>query len=348
MLNTVTIKLGDNCNFACRHCCQHEHTNEVEEGLAIKPEVIEFVRKHAKEVMGSGSRMPLRLRLWGGEPLMYFDQIIGILDRLQDVRLQPFLVTNGMLLTDEIVDYCNKYKIGVALSNDGENTAKIRNINVLEFDEICRLHKRLNSCMVTTVLSAYSQDLPRTWGYIRSKLGENVAMNTELLMASPDMPADICNFDVEAFEVTMREVVDMAVANIGNHIIHPAFYFIEHFAILTLKILLGHDIQRKMLGCGQMYKNVTTDGAGNVYPCHNFGGKIASIDMPHEEILKIYHGSIKTTNAFAECAGCECVRLCRGHCPFVPPSPNKAICCEIRRVFFRGILDFINKFEGVL
>jgi uncharacterized protein len=342
-IHTITLKFGEKCNFNCRHCCQAESQGQVKENLALNEDVIRYIGEKAERYFAKTSSK-LRLRLWGGEPLIYMENIKEIVNATKKHPVKYFFTTNGSLLTEEIVEYANQEDIRISLSNDGAATGSVRRVNVLEDENIARLFNKIASRSVTLVLSPYSQDLFAAWEYIHAKTGTDTFINVEFLMANETMPEDLTAFNAPAFDETMRKVVDAAQAELASGKTGTAaFEFLRIFTINAILVLQGKIHDSRMLECRQIYETVNLDLQGNIYPCHNFGGKLGDIYLPHTELIARYNQTHRAVEIPPECQQCEAFPFCRGHCPFIRASEAKSKCCEIRRIFFRHIASFINK-----
>lgn len=110
----VRIVMGFNCNFKCKYCSQsyadkHKKTS-VEEAVT-------FAIKFCETIKGD----PGVIEFWGGEPLMYFKHLKAMLpifrNRFPNTRFAT--VTNGSLITREILEFLWEYRISCAISHDG-------------------------------------------------------------------------------------------------------------------------------------------------------------------------------------------------------------------------------------
>ena len=129
--------MGSKCNFNCRHCIQTDAMN-FENPNSIYEKVFMYIEHLAN--IRPGFKQKLLLMFWGGEPLLYMGVINQFVQRLGD-KVQYGVVTNGSLLTSELVDYFNTNKFEVVLSNDGVNTNHVRPFNALDNDNFIRLFK---------------------------------------------------------------------------------------------------------------------------------------------------------------------------------------------------------------
>ena len=76
-------------------------------------------------IANSGNRRNLEVDFFGGEPLMNWDVVKRLVEygreqeKIHDKNFRFTLTTNGVLLNDEIMEFCNKEMANVVLSVDG-------------------------------------------------------------------------------------------------------------------------------------------------------------------------------------------------------------------------------------
>lgn len=110
----IKMILGLKCNYHCKYCSQKELAKF--EGVSVD-EVVNFIKK----MPSMFDAPPEEIELWGGEPLVYWKHLQKAVPLLKDLfpEARLFMITNGSLLTDEIVDFIQKYRIRVVISHDG-------------------------------------------------------------------------------------------------------------------------------------------------------------------------------------------------------------------------------------
>ena len=76
-------------------------------------------------IANSGSRKNLEVDFFGGEPLMNWQVVKDLVkygreqEKLHNKKFRFTLTTNGVLLNDEVMEFCNKEMGNVVLSVDG-------------------------------------------------------------------------------------------------------------------------------------------------------------------------------------------------------------------------------------
>ena len=102
-IKTLKLKLGGECNLGCTHCHCEKSFYE------FNPDILPWIRSQNFD----------RIEYGGGEPLLYWDLICGISNQLGR-KYSHYFVTNGTLLTPEIVNYINSNpNIHLSISFDG-------------------------------------------------------------------------------------------------------------------------------------------------------------------------------------------------------------------------------------
>lgn len=101
--------LGTACNWKCRYCLQIKEAGfnqKLEDSFCENLQ--DFIIKNNLKID--------RIDFWGGEPCLFFKQIKKIkeIPSLKDIPSR--FVTNGSLLTKEIIDFLNNYNFLVNLS----------------------------------------------------------------------------------------------------------------------------------------------------------------------------------------------------------------------------------------
>ena len=118
---TVAVVLGMNCNFACRYCFQGGQKNGQSMDDRTADQLVAFIRERFRP-----GTQRLQLQIYGGEPLLYTNRIISLAAQLkpfveeQGGKLSLDLVTNGSLLTPQVVEALNQWGLdGVKVTLDG-------------------------------------------------------------------------------------------------------------------------------------------------------------------------------------------------------------------------------------
>ena len=121
----IMVILGRGCNMHCKYCIQRDIKKNQCDDINDKniDKVIDFLDKN-------GSEGDL-LSFYGGEPLLYFDDIVKICQSPKTHKYEKIMATNGKLLTSEKVFQLNELGIEVIVSWDGDASTHARGFDVL-------------------------------------------------------------------------------------------------------------------------------------------------------------------------------------------------------------------------
>lgn len=149
------VILGRECNLDCKYCVQkHMHKQQ-----APKKKRIEDIIRYLRDAR-SKSDENMILSFYGGEPLIYYDDMKRLSNELEGFDF--LLTTNGLLLTKEKVDFLNETYFDVMVSYDGKQSKEVRG-----FDPVSDRRKELiaiNDLSIHTVLksgSSYAETLQK-------------------------------------------------------------------------------------------------------------------------------------------------------------------------------------------
>ena len=122
VVKALCLHIAHDCNLACRYCFAEEgeyHGRRALMSLEVGKKALDFL------IANSGSRRNLEVDFFGGEPLMNWDVVKQLVaygreqEKLHNKNFRFTLTTNGVLLNDEVMEFCNKEMGNVVLSIDG-------------------------------------------------------------------------------------------------------------------------------------------------------------------------------------------------------------------------------------
>src|SRR5260221_569406 len=106
----VTVLTTLQCNFACDYCFQGDHGDYNKTAAKMLPDTSEQVAAWIEARMDELKPEQLTITFFGGEPLVNLPALYDLADRAhamatkRGVRLQMGIISNGLLLTEELVD----------------------------------------------------------------------------------------------------------------------------------------------------------------------------------------------------------------------------------------------------
>ena len=130
---SVTVLTTLQCNFACDYCIQGDHGDYNKHAAKMSPETAARVAGWVGRRLDAIAPSRLVLTFFGGEPLLNMPVLYYIAERLhaacdsRGVRLVINIITNGLLLTREMVERLNPLGLnGVKITLDGNREAHDR------------------------------------------------------------------------------------------------------------------------------------------------------------------------------------------------------------------------------
>ena len=122
VVKALCLHIAHDCNLACRYCFAEEgeyHGRRALMSFETGKKALDFL------IANSGNRRNLEVDFFGGEPLMNWQVVKDLVkygreqEKLHNKKFRFTLTTNGVLLNDEVMEFCNKEMGNVVLSVDG-------------------------------------------------------------------------------------------------------------------------------------------------------------------------------------------------------------------------------------
>ena len=344
-VNKVYIMMGFACNFHCKYCVQNGQSRCPNISTKVSDKLINYLKR--LHDIRPEVKNKITIMFWGGEPLLYFDTIKEIITKLEDYDFDYGTVTNGSLLTEEIVEYFNANNVGVAISNDGINSKNTRIKNVLEDERIVELIKKLDNVSINSVISAYNQDFLATSEYVKNIFGDkNIGVNWEWLMCDEHTAKDLYNIDIDKFKIDTKRFFDKCKEDILNATdLSSELRFVKPYLNRMVNVL-GNNIDLYP-ACSPVRQVINVDLEGNCYACHP-APKIGDVATPHSDMLDVYQKEFNHAFTYADCGQCEYILLCKAGCPLELACDGKIHICKAKRIFYKELYSFVESFGGHL
>jgi uncharacterized protein len=129
----LTVLTTLQCNFACGYCFQGDHDDHNRNAHKMSLETAAEVVAHAERELDTVRPERLSLMFFGGEPLLNLPVVYYLAERVhaaataRGVKLSISMVTNGLLLTPEVVDRLLPFGFtGAKVTLDGDKAAHDR------------------------------------------------------------------------------------------------------------------------------------------------------------------------------------------------------------------------------
>ena len=344
----IFITLGFDCNFNCKYCLQDEgycQSRVPEKSPGLSQKLLNFLDNYNHE--------NVRIRFWGGEPLLYLDSIKQIVKRYGE-KFKYGMVTNGSLLTEDIINYFEKNNITFAVSHDGEATEYTRNTDVLKNKKIKNL--LLNTSSFTNFSSVYSaanSNHRKLFEFFQEQGFGDKNLQVDMMYNTGDAKKQIelANIDEEKYAESLKEMfltykenVEKPASPEKEREWEQVYWMIERLG----KRLSGKDEQYEnvRVQCRACKTVLNLDYDGNVYICHNSTYKLGTVDSTDEEIFEQYKKYLREKYT-PKCKTCEIYEYCPGACLLLTEKGQEQY-CKLRKIKVKLLLDFLMGMKNIL
>lgn len=324
-LSVLKIQLGLQCNYHCRYCLQAKWRS-----LGRTPkeqDVYDFMARLEKagiEISPEG-----HIELWGGEPLVYV-KVLKVLIPLLHKRfgVPMSMITNGVLLTRELVDFFFSYGVRISVSHDGPGFELRDRKNPL-FDPKIRdvwlyAHERSKALNVPflfhVVISPKNCNLFEVRDYFRKNFAPDADFNFEGVVSNVGVD------DSTAF--SQDQVGELNTSLFRALLEEPSKWpMLENFAFRLLRRMVYRVPSNTFAcRCNQVDEGVvTTDLFGKLIACQNrpvsFYGIGDLKDLANAKNEYMTHWSLRK-----HCRDCLVLNSCKGQCPLLTDSQSRTAC----------------------
>ena len=345
VVKALCLHIAHDCNLACQYCFAEEgeyHGRRALMSFEVGKKALDFL------IANSGNRRNLEVDFFGGEPLMNWQVVKDLVaygreqEKLHDKKFRFTLTTNGVLLNDEVMEFCNREMGNVVLSIDGRKEVhdKMRpfrkgagsyDLIVPKFQQFAE-SRHQDKYYVRGTFTHYNLDFSEDVLHL-ADLGFK-QISVEPVVAEPKEPYAIREEDLPKL---FEEYDKLAVEMIRRHKSGEDFNFF-HFMI---DLEGGPCVAKRLSGCGSGTEYLAVTPWGDFYPCHQFVGNekflLGNLD---EGILNTdIRDEFKCCNVYAKekCRKCFARFYCSGGCAANAYNFSGDICgaydigCELQK-----------------
>ena len=331
LINHLKIQMGLSCNYSCDYCSQKFVERAPE---TSKKDIDAFMEKLS--VLEFNEQMGVKIEFWGGEPFVYWKTMKPLAEAIYEKfstwkrKPQFSVITNGSIMTDEIIDWLMKYNFTVAISHDGPGQP-VRGPDPFDDPEakerilgFYRMMSRLKKPFsFNAMLNSKNKSRKEIFDWFVKLTGDdNVKLGEGGIVDAYDEDG-ITNSLItkqDHFEFRRLAFSDLYETD-GNFGFTGILQKIGGF---THSVLSHQDSKYLGQKCGMDDENtIAIDLRGNVLTCQNvssletskngeshLGGNLDDYD--NVAIKSSTHWSNRK-----ECGGCPVLHLCKGACMFL-------------------------------
>ena len=322
VIKALCLHVAHDCNLACKYCFACEGEYHGPRGLMsfeVGKKALDYLIEH------SGTRKNLEVDFFGGEPSLNFEVVKQLVaygrekEKETGKNFRFTYTTNGIILIDEIMEFCNKEMSNVVLSLDGR--------------------REVNDRMRTNRGGAGSYDtiVPKFQKFIEKRQGKDYYIRGTYTRFNKDFAADILHMaDLGFKEISIEPVVAEPSAPYALRQ-EDLPELLEQYEILAKEMIKrqrsgngftfyhymidldgGPCVVKRVSGCGVGTEYMAVTPEGDFYPCHQFVGN------PDFLLGNVYDGvtnaavcdQFKNCNIYShpECDDCFARMYCSGGC----------------------------------
>ena len=322
VIKALCLHVAHTCNLNCSYCFASQgkyHGPSAIMSYETGKRALDFL------IENSGTRRNLEVDFFGGEPLMNWDvckQLVAYAREQEKIHNKNFrftLTTNGVLVDDDVIDFCNKEMDNVVMSLDGRKEVHDRfrvthsgkgsyDTIVPKFQEFAK-RRGDKSYYIRGTFTHHNTDFTNDIFHMADLGFTELSMepvvcdpNDASALTQEDLPVLFRQYEILAEEMIKRK-------KNGN----PFTFY--HYMI---DLQHGPCIYKRISGCGSGTEYMAVTPTGDLYPCHQFVGD------PKYLLGNIWDGvknkeiqnEFKMCNAYArkECQDCWAKLYCSGGC----------------------------------
>ena len=322
VVKALCLHVAHTCNLNCAYCFASQgkyHGERAVMPLDVGKRALDFL------IERSGARRNLEVDFFGGEPLMNWEAVKELVRYAREREKEAgknfrfTLTTNGLLIDDDVIDFCNREMHNVVLSLDGRR----------EVHDRWRVDYAGNG--------SWERVVPKFQELVRSRGGKGYYIRGTFTHANPDFLKDIQTMlDLGFTELSMEPVVaapgdpnaltadDLPVVMeqyealarlmLARERAGKPFTFYHYMLDLTG----GPCIYKRISGCGSGTEYMAVTPRGELYPCHQFVGeeKYKLGDIWQGVTNAAARSEFAACNVYAkpECRDCWARLYCSGGC----------------------------------
>lgn len=322
VVKALCLHISHDCNLRCKYCFASTGNFGGQRNmmsLEVGKKAIDFL------ISESGNRKNLEIDFFGGEPMMNFDVVKGIIEyarqkeKEHNKNFRFTLTTNGLLLNDENIKYINENMQNIVLSIDGRK----------EVNDRMRIRIDGSGC--------YDDILPKFKYVAESRNQDNYYVRGTFTRENMDFSNDVLHLADEGFrQISVEPVVaakdsgydlrEEDLPRLFEEYEKLAYEYVKrrkegnwfNFFHFMIDLTQGPCIVKRLTGCGSGHEYLAVTPEGDIYPCHQFVGneKFKMGNVKEGVLNRDIQNYFKNSNVYTkkECDSCWAKFYCSGGC----------------------------------
>lgn len=343
---SIRILLGHACNYNCTYCLQKDigNPNERPQSLFIET----FTDTLSKNL--NFDRLE-KIDLWGGEPFLYWKDMVSLIEYFDHPDRHFFISTNGSAFVEKHYEFFKNVKAKVLfnISHDAYAQEQLRGVDVFKNPKKVEIIKKLSELDNVQmgfgcVVSSENYDLFKINEYFKTFVDKNNIQGVTLTF----IPAK--NYDhhgtdeysakyivrgeqLKELNDIMKRFIDASLAD-PNHenIMRNSLVYAPDGVIEYAKFLKNQAPIVATSTCGaDSSKVLSVDLQGNVRLCPHVDSSFNGGRLDDLKSVRIPKLDLKRKHE--HCNGCNVKRLCKSSCPIKYPPHVFYSNCALEKVW---------------
>jgi len=322
VVKAICLHVAHDCNLACKYCFAGKGEYDGPKGLMsleTGKKALDFL------IEQSGNRKNLEVDFFGGEPLLNWEVCKKLVEygRSKEKEFGKnfrfTLTTNGLLINQDVIDFCNREMSNVVLSLDGRPQTHDRlrmtcsgkgsyDLIIDKFKQLADARGQKDYYMRGTY-THYNTDFSKDIIHMADMGFKELSI--EPVVCAPEEPYALKKSDLPA----LKEQYEILAAEMLKRYRNNSGFTFYHYMI---DLDAGPCIVKRVSGCGVGTEYLAVTPNGDLYPCHQFVGDekflLGNINsgIVNRDVLKQFNEC--NVYSHKECRDCFAKLYCSGGC----------------------------------
>ena len=310
VVKAICLHVAHDCNLACKYCFAGKGEYDGPKGLMsleTGKRALDFL------IEQSGTRRNLEVDFFGGEPLLNWEVCKELVkygreqEKKYNKNFRFTLTTNGLLINDDVINFCNKEMGNVVLSLDGRKST----------NDLMRVSRNGKGSydLIVDKFKKFADSRNQKDYYMRGTYTRNNLDFAKDIIHMADLgfkePYALKEEDLPILKEQYQILADEMLKRYRNG---KGFTFYHYMIDLDA----GPCIVKRVSGCGVGTEYMAVTPSGELYPCHQFVGdeKFLLGDIWKGVTNKKVLEQFEECNVYShkECKDCFAKLYCSGGC----------------------------------
>jgi uncharacterized protein len=340
----VTVLTTLQCNFACDYCLQGDHGDYNKTAAKMSMETAARTADWVEARLDAIKPRSFALTFFGGEPLLNLPVVYYLAERLwnacqaRGVDMFASIITNGLLLTEEIVDRLTPFGLGgvkVTLDGDRDTHNRMRPLRGGQgtFDKILQNVRLVADKVRVSIGGNFDEDsvdsYPALLDFLREQdFADKLAKVAFKPIIREQKPAPPKGFiSLTPVGVSGKPLNGTCMTSAGAGVTKSSTcdtcHFLDEKTAFLREETLKHGFKTAdgvHMGPCEIHKTHahTIGPDGSLYACPGFAGNLPEstghIDGRHDDLRSAAAKRFEKILGWKECNDCAFIPVCAGGC----------------------------------